>query len=375
MEAKNEKIIVAITQGDTNGIGYELIIKTFSDPTMLELCTPIIYGNPKIAERHMATLEQQIGFNIIKQAEEAKEGKVNLLATSNNEAKVEFGKRTEESKKNALEAHERAKQDMVKRLFDVLVTCPAEGLPRRNPKQLTMLVNDKTKVVQYNKGVENTLEQQLQTLTATLKRDFSILNPRIALLDNNSESKKLTEESTVVMGPYESKAFVEEGKADAFDALMVVGNIPMELDQETVKVTCGLPIIHTTASCDEMFSIAGKNEANEEAFRNAIYTAIDIARNRYNYDEAIKNPLPKLYHERKEDGEKVRFIVQDTGKGIDEADLDNIYKFFAKIDGFNEGLGLGLPLTKRHAEDLGGDFMLDTTYKEGCRFIFEIPLA
>lgn len=198
---------------------------------------------------------------------------------------------------------------MVKRLFDVLVTCPAEGLPRRNPNQLTMLVNDKTRVVQYNKGVENTLEQQLQTLTATLKRDFSILNPRIALLDNNSESKKLTEESTVVMGPYESKAFVEEGKADAFDALMVVGNIPMELGQETVKVTCGLPIIHTTASCDEMFSIAGKNEANEEAFRNAIYTAIDIARNRYNYDEAIKNPLPKLYHERKEDGEKVRFSI------------------------------------------------------------------
>lgn len=309
MEAKNEKIIVAITQGDTNGIGYELIIKTFSDPTMLELCTPIIYGNPKIAERHMATLEQQIGFNIIKQAEEAKEGKVNLLATSNNEAKVEFGKRTEESKKNALEAHERAKQDMIKRLIDVLVTCPAEGLPRRNPNQLTMLVNDKTRVVQYNKDVENTLEQQLQTLTATLKRDFYILNPRIALLDNNSESKKLTEESTVVMGPYESKAFVEEGKADAFDALMVVDNIPMELGQETVKVTCGLPIIHTTASCDEMFSIAGKNEANEEAFRNAIYTAIDIARNRHNYDEAIKNPLPKLYHERKEDGEKVRFSI------------------------------------------------------------------
>lgn len=309
MEAKNEKIIVAITQGDTNGIGYELIIKTFSNPTMLELCTPIIYGNPKIAECHMTTLEQQVNFHVIKQAEEAKDGKVNLLATSNDEAKVEFGKRTEESKKKALEAHERAKQDMVKRLVDVLVTCPAEGLPRRNPKQLTMLVNDKVRVAQYNKGEDNTLEQQLQTLTATLKRDFSILNPRIALLDDNSENKTLTEESTVVMGPYEPKSFAEDGKADAFDALMVVGDMPIKLDQETVKVTCGLPIVHTTSTDDEMFSIAGKNEANEESFRNAIYTAIDIARNRRDYDEAIKSPLPKLYHERKEDGDKVRFSI------------------------------------------------------------------
>ena len=73
--------------------------------------------------------------------------------------------------------------------------------------------------------------------------------------------------------------------------------------------------------------------------------------------------------------EFVRFVVQDTGNGIAEADRDNIFKFFTKVDDFSEGLGLGLPLTKRHAETLGGNLILDTTYHEGSRFIFEIPVA
>ena len=73
--------------------------------------------------------------------------------------------------------------------------------------------------------------------------------------------------------------------------------------------------------------------------------------------------------------EFVRFVVQDTGKGIAEADREHIFKFFTKVDDFSEGLGLGLPLTKRHAETLGGNLILDTTYHEGSRFIFEIPVA
>jgi signal transduction histidine kinase len=69
------------------------------------------------------------------------------------------------------------------------------------------------------------------------------------------------------------------------------------------------------------------------------------------------------------------FIIEDTGKGIAEADREHIFKFFTKVDDFSEGLGLGLPLTKRHAETLGGNLILDTTYHEGSRFIFEIPVA
>lgn len=74
-------------------------------------------------------------------------------------------------------------------------------------------------------------------------------------------------------------------------------------------------------------------------------------------------------------GEYIHFVVQDTGKGIAEADQENIFKFFTKVDDFSEGLGLGLPLTKRHAETLGGSLILDKSYKEGSRFIFKLPVA
>ena len=70
----------------------------------------------------------------------------------------------------------------------------------------------------------------------------------------------------------------------------------------------------------------------------------------------------------------VRFIIEDTGKGIAEADREKIFRFFSKVDDFSEGLGLGLPLTMRHAQNLGGSLTLDLDYHEGCRFIFELPL-
>lgn len=104
--------------------------------------------------------------------------------------------------------------------------------------------------------------------------------------------------------------------------------------------------------------------------RSVVYSIQELLHNSVKYSDGqnISLTVDKT-------DDKVRFTVRDTGSGIVEADLDTIYKFFAKIDGFGEGLGLGLPLTKRHAENLGGGLMLDTTYKEGCRFIFEIPLA
>ena len=88
---ENKKIRVAITHGDTNGIGYEVILKTFAAPEMLELCTPIIYGSPKVAAYHKKLLGINTQFSIIDRAEEAKDGRVNMLATFDEEVKVEFG--------------------------------------------------------------------------------------------------------------------------------------------------------------------------------------------------------------------------------------------------------------------------------------------
>lgn len=122
---ENRKIRVAITHGDTNGIGYELIFKTFSEPEMLELCTPIIYGSPKVAAYHRNALGMQANFTIISNAAEAKDDKLNIVNTFDEEVKVDMGHECVEGGKAALDAIDKAIADYKDGLFDVLVLGPA----------------------------------------------------------------------------------------------------------------------------------------------------------------------------------------------------------------------------------------------------------
>ena len=117
-------IRVAITHGDTNGIGYEVILKTFEDPALLELCTPIIYGSPKVAAYHRKMLNLQTNFSIIDNAEEAKDGRLNLLTTFEDDVKVEIGQPSKEAGQAALKALDRAMTDYRSGFYDVLVTAP-----------------------------------------------------------------------------------------------------------------------------------------------------------------------------------------------------------------------------------------------------------
>ena len=129
----NRRIRVAITHGDTNGIGYELIFRTFAEPEMLELCTPIIYGSPKAAAFHRKALGlEPTGYAVISHASDAKDGRVNLVAVTNDEIKVELGTPSEEAGHAALMALDKAMVDYNDHLFDVLVTAPvsAESMKR-----------------------------------------------------------------------------------------------------------------------------------------------------------------------------------------------------------------------------------------------------
>ena len=119
---------VAITHGDTNGVGYELIFKIFDAPEMLELCTPIVYGSPKVASFHRKALDMQTQFNIISEAADAKENRVNLLTTFDEEIKVELGQPSEEAANAARKALKRAIVDVQQGLADVLVMAP-DNLP------------------------------------------------------------------------------------------------------------------------------------------------------------------------------------------------------------------------------------------------------
>jgi 4-hydroxythreonine-4-phosphate dehydrogenase len=345
---EERKIRVAITHGDTNGIGYEVILKTFEDPTMLELCTPIVYGSPKVASYHRKALGLETQFLIVDKAEDARDGRLNLLTTFDEEVKVEFGTPTDESDTAARKAVARAKEDLQKGLYDVLVQAPmrSNANPGKEDKSLTMMVSDLVRIglvtthlplkdVPGAVTVEKIVDKAA-IFFASLRRDFRISNPRIALLALNPQLG--SEEETIIkpaieqlekqgiqaFGPYVADDYFGEKMYYDFDGVLAMyddqGLVPFKTlaVDGGVKLKAGISAICTTPDHGPAFDIAGKGVADEQSMRQAIYTAIDMYRHRIDYDEPLAHPLPKLYHEKREDGEKARFAVRTPQKKADE---------------------------------------------------------
>ena len=337
---EDRKIRVAITHGDTNGIGYEVILKTFEDPMMLELCTPIIYGSSKVAAYHRKALDIQVPYTVINHAEEAKDDHLNLLSTFDDEVKVEFGASTEESAAAARQALQCAKEDLQKGLYDVLVMAPVKPNPNpaKDEKALTVMLSDAVRI-----GLVTThlpIKEVSQAITVekivakgtifntSLKRDFRISNPRLAVLALNPQQG--TEEQEIILpaieeleksgvqafGPYVADEFFGQAMYHDFDGVLAMyddqGVVPFKTlaPEYGVKLKAGITAICTTPDHGPAFDIAGKGMADEQSMRHAIYTAIDMFRHRIEYDEPMAHPLPKLYHEKREDGEKARFAVR-----------------------------------------------------------------
>lgn len=358
----NQNVRVAITHGDTNGIGYELIFKAFAEPEMLELCTPIIYGSPKVAAYYRKAMNLPGQFSIIQKAEDAQDGRINLLAAVEEEVKVDMGMPTPESGQAAVKALDRAMTDYRNGLYDVLVTAPInngnaqiENYPFQGHKKyietclgegkkgLSILVGDnlriasvteKTPLKEVAAGITtDAIVEKVMLMQQTLKRDFMITNPRIAVLSLNPKSNEdtscgieereviipaidaLAEKGVQAFGPYASDEFFGQGYFADFDGVMAMyhdqATTPFHslYTEDGVIYTAGLPIIRTTADVTPSFSIAGTGHADETSFRHAIYLAIDAFRHRNDYDEASSNPLPKLYHEKRDESEKVRFSI------------------------------------------------------------------
>ena len=359
---EQQRIKVAITHGDTNGVGYEVILKAFDDPQMLELCTPIIYGSPKVAAYHRKVLNLQTNFTIIEKAEEAKEGKLNLLTTFDDEVKIELGTPAKEAGEAALAALDRAMTDYRSGLYDVIVTAPInkktiqsdlfhfcghteyiESCVGDGNKALMILMNDVLKVALVTthlpiKDVASAITKEAIVekailLNNSLKRDFGLTRPRIAVLALNPHAgddgllgkeenevimpaiAELESKGVMAFGPYAADGFFGSGNYRHYDAVLAMyhdqGLAPFKtLAQENgVNYTAGLPIVRTSPDHGTAYDIAGKGVADAQSFREAIYAAIDIYRNRKNYDEAGAHPLPKLYHEKRDESEKVRFAV------------------------------------------------------------------
>ncbi len=353
---------MAITHGDTNGIGYEIIFKAFAEPAMLELCTPIVYGSPKVAAYHRNALGVQANFTIINSAEDAHSGKLNLLPVFDEEVKVELGSPSKEAGTASLKALERAMDDYKKGLFDVLVTAPinknniqgsdfnfcghTEYLEQRagdGKKALMILLNDMMRIALVTTHLpvkdiaaaitKERIVEKAMIFNESLKRDFRISNPRIAVLALNPHAgdggllgteeqdviapavKELSDNGVYAFGPYAADGFFAKGSYESFDGVLAMyhdqGLAPFKaLDRgDGVNFTAGLPLVRTSPDHGTAYDIAGKNVADESSFRQAIYTAIDVFRNRAGYDEPLAHPLGKLYHEKRDDSEKTRFNV------------------------------------------------------------------
>ena len=357
MESK--KIRVAITQGDVNGIGYEVILKTFADPTIFELCTPIVYGSPKVMTYHRKALELPTMFSVVNSAAEAQDDRLNVVNCNDDEVKVELGQPSAEAGLAAFQALERAVDDYKKNGWDVLVTAPidkktiqsddfkfnghTEYIEERlgdGQKALMILAKDDLRIALATghsavAEVANTLTHDLlaEKITAfreALKTDFAIANPRIAVLalnphagddgllgaeEQNIIAPVITEmrsNGVLCYGPYSSDGFFGAGSYTHFDGVLAMyhdqGLIPFKLlaMDEGVNFTAGLPVIRTSPDHGTAYDIAGKNMASEQSFRSALYLALDVYRHRHNEAAIHRNPLKKLFFDKRDDSEKLK---------------------------------------------------------------------
>lgn len=356
---EDRKIRVGITQGDINGVGYEVILKTFSDPMMLELCKPIIYGSPKVATYHRKAMDLPANFSIVNSASEAVDNKLSVVNCTDDEVKVEFSKADPEAGKAALGALEKAIEEYKAGLIDVIVTAPinkhtiqseeftfpghTEYIEQKlgeGQKALMILMKDDFRVALVTGHIpvgqiaaeltKDLIEEKLTIFNRSLKQDFGISAPRIAVLSLNPHAgdggllgkeeeeiiipaiQEMTAKGVFCFGPFPSDGFMGSGNFQHFDGILAMyhdqGLAPFKAlaMDEGVNFTAGLPAVRTSPAHGTAYDIAGKGLASEDSFRQAIYVAIDVFRNRQHEKAARHNPLRKQYYEKRDDSDKLK---------------------------------------------------------------------
>lgn len=356
---EDRKIRVGITQGDINGVGYEVILKTFSDPMMLELCKPIIYGSPKVATYHRKAMDLPANFSIVNSASEAVDNKLSVVNCTDDEVKVEFSKADPEAGKAALGALEKAIEEYKAGLIDVIVTAPinkhtiqseeftfpghTEYIEQKlgeGQKALMILMKDDFRVALVTGHIpvgqiaaeltKDLIEEKLTIFNRSLKQDFGISAPRIAVLSLNPHAgdggllgkeeeeiiipaiQEMTAKGVFCFGPFPSDGFMGSGNFHHFDGILAMyhdqGLAPFKAlaMDEGVNFTAGLPAVRTSPAHGTAYDIAGKGLASEDSFRQAIYVAIDVFRNRQHEKAARHNPLRKQYYEKRDDSDKLK---------------------------------------------------------------------
>ena len=342
---ESKKIKVAITHGDINGVGYEVILKAFSDARMFEHCTPILYGSTKVASYHkklLPQLQQDFVFTGIQDPAQAQDKKFNVINLTQDEIKIDIGKSTETAGLLSRMALDRACEDLKRGTVDVLVTAPinkkniqsgdfdfpghTEYLSNKfNGKSLMMMVCDRIRIGIVTNHLslrqvpdaitKGLLVEKIELMHNSLKRDFGIPMPKIAVLaidphagDNGVIGNQDAEvvkpaideayaNNILVYGPFPSDGFFGSSEFNKFDGVLALyhdqGLIPFKLMSftEGVNYTAGLDVIRTSPAHGTAYDIAGKGKASEQSFRHAVNLACDILRHRHEYDLLTANPL------------------------------------------------------------------------------------
>lgn len=345
-----ERIKVGISHGDLNGIGYEIIMKTFQDPRMLETITPVIYGSSKVASYHRKTLNiSEINFNLVKNAASAVSRRMNIVNITHDEVKIDLGKSTEIAGQLALSALDAAVHDLKGKHIDVLVTAPInkKNMQSANFKfpghseyltdqfkcadYLMLMVAGRLRVGVVTahiplKDVPAAITKELilskiELMNQSLTRDFAIRKPKIAVLGLNPHAGDQgvigTEEAQVispaieqawnrniiVYGPYSADGFFGSNSFMKFDGILAMyhdqGLIPFKaLAYDTgVNFTAGLPFVRTSPAHGTAYEISGTNSASPGSFREAVFLAAEIFANRKEYQELAANPLQNYLKE------------------------------------------------------------------------------
>ena len=342
MIKKAENIIVGISIGDLNGIGSEVVLKTFEDSRMLEFCTPVIFANVKIISFVKKTFESTSAIHGIDNLDQIVVGKINVLNVWRENVEVNFGVNDDAIGKYAIKSFVTATKALKEGKIDVLVTAPINKYNIQSDdfkfpghtdylnqelegNALMFMVQDNLRVglitdhIPVNEVAshltENLIQQKIETIKKSLIQDFSINKPKIAVLGLNPHAgdggvigkeddtvikpviKKLFEKGTMVFGPYPADGFFGNGQYEKFDAVIATyhdqGLIPFKTLSfgNGVNYTAGLSKIRTSPDHGTAYDIAGKGIANHNSFKEAVFLAIDIFNSRNQYEEISKKPL------------------------------------------------------------------------------------
>jgi len=357
-----KKPVIGVSVGDLNGIGIELIIKTFSDNRIMDFCTPIVFGSSKAINFYRKlSPDFSINYTSIKEIARALPKQLNIINVWEEDVDIQPGQMNETGGKYGVRSVQAAVNALKERTIDALITAPLHKFTMQSSDfnftghtpylqqafkaddVLMLMIAENMRVGLLTEHVaigevakqitKEKIIHKINLLKNSLQKDFGIEKPKIAILGLNPhagdeglvgreekeiirpavlESKK---NDVIVMGPYSADAFFARGHHEKFDAVLAMyhdqGLIPFKSLAlgEGTNFTAGLPVIRTSPDHGTAFDIAGKNKADESSFRAAIFAAIEIFDTRFEYDDMRKNPLRKI---------SARILANAVDERIDE---------------------------------------------------------